>query len=60
MDDDDVTPETNADSVSTDVAVAVAFDASHSMLIQFDELCKILKKSRAQQKKTRQMDDDES
>ena len=37
MDDDDVTPETNADSVSTDVAVAVAFDASHSMLIQFDE-----------------------
>ena len=37
MDDDDVTPETNADSVSTDVAVAVAFDASHSMLIQFGE-----------------------
>jgi hypothetical protein len=32
-----LTPETNADSVSTDVAVAVTFDASHSMLIQFDE-----------------------
>ena len=32
-----VTHETNTDSVSTDVAVAVTFDASHSMLIQFDE-----------------------
>ena len=48
-----VTPETNADSISTDVAVAVAFDATHSMLIQFDEFFDYAKYAKFLKNRTR-------